>query len=56
VEWILPSALRPFPSKVVAFAIFVEGFLWFKQSAPGDKSTASSGINFFKLSSGYIFK
>jgi hypothetical protein len=56
VDWVLPSALRPFPSKVVVFAIFVERFLWFKQSAPDDKSTASSGINLFKLISGYIFK
>jgi hypothetical protein len=56
VDWVLPSALRPFPSEVVVFAIFVERFLWFKQSAPGGKSTASSDINLFKLISGYIFK
>jgi hypothetical protein len=43
-------------SKVAAFAIFAIQFLRNKQSAPGDKSTASSDINLFKPSSGYIFK
>jgi hypothetical protein len=46
----------PVPSKVATFTIFVGRFLRKQQSAPGDKSTASSDINFFKLSSGYIFK
>jgi hypothetical protein len=40
----------------VVFATFGAKFLRNKQSAPGDKSTASSDINFFKPISGYIFK
>jgi hypothetical protein len=49
-------ALTPALSKVAVLAIFAGRILRNKQSAPGDKSTASSDINFFKLSSGYIFK
>jgi hypothetical protein len=51
-----PPALRSVPSKVAVFAIFVAQILRNKQSAPGDKSTASSDINLFKLISGYISK
>jgi hypothetical protein len=43
-------------SKVVVFAISAPKILRNKQSAPGDKSTASSDINLFELSSGYILK
>jgi hypothetical protein len=49
-------ALRSVLSKVAAFAIFAAQILRNKQTAPGDKSTASSDINLFKLISGYIFK
>jgi hypothetical protein len=48
---------RRVPSlKVVVFAISAPQILRNEQSAPGDKSTANSDINLFKLISGYIFK
>jgi hypothetical protein len=54
----LGSALgvSPVSVKSCGFRNFCGTILWFKQSAPGSKSTASSGINLFELISGYIFK